>query len=68
LYATDGAFQLLIFLFDASAVTMLALFRVPVEAALTATLLFRGLSCWLPMAPGFWLSRREIKGKVATRT
>jgi uncharacterized protein (TIRG00374 family) len=47
--------------FEASAVAMLALFRVPVEAALTATLLLRGFTYWLPMAPGFWLSRLEIK-------
>ena len=47
--------------FEASSVALLALFRVPVEAALTATLLFRGLSYWLPMAPGFLLSRRELK-------
>jgi uncharacterized protein (TIRG00374 family) len=55
--------------FEASSVAMLTLFRVPVEAALTATLLFRGLSYWLPMAPGFWLSRRELKEKAGgTRT
>ena len=47
--------------FEASAVAMLTLFRVPVEVALTATLLLRGFTYWLPMAPGFWLSRREIK-------
>ena len=29
-------------------------------AALAATLLFRGLSFWLPMVPGLWLTRREI--------
>ncbi|MFL6260241.1 MAG: YbhN family protein [Thermoanaerobaculia bacterium] len=49
--------------FEASSVAMLALFRVPVEVALTATLLLRGFTYWLPMAPGFWLSRRELKGK-----
>jgi len=49
--------------FEASSVAMLALFRVPVEVALTATLLFRGFTFWLPMAPGFWLSRRELKGE-----
>jgi len=48
--------------FEASAVAMLALFRVPVEVGLTATLLLRGFTYWLPMAPGFWLSRRELKG------
>jgi uncharacterized protein (TIRG00374 family) len=47
--------------FEASSVAMLALFRVPVEVALTATLLLRGFTYWLPMAPGFWLSRRELK-------
>lgn len=54
--------------FEASAVAMLALFRVPVEPALTATLLLRGFTYWLPMAPGFWLSRREMKGarEIAT--
>jgi len=49
--------------FEASAVAMLALFRVPVEPALAATLLLRGLTYWLPMAPGFWLSRRELREK-----
>jgi uncharacterized protein (TIRG00374 family) len=49
--------------FEASSVAMLALFRVPVEVALTATLLLRGFTYWLPMAPGFWLSRRELKGR-----
>ncbi|MFL6233276.1 MAG: YbhN family protein [Thermoanaerobaculia bacterium] len=49
--------------FEASGVAMLALFRVPVEVALTATLLLRGFTYWLPMAPGFWLSRRELKGR-----
>ena len=48
--------------FEASSVAVLALFRVPVEVALTATLLLRGFTYWLPMAPGFWLSRKEIKG------
>jgi uncharacterized protein (TIRG00374 family) len=50
--------------FEASSVAMLALFKVPVEAALTATLLLRGFTYWLPMAPGYWLSHREIKKKV----
>jgi uncharacterized protein (TIRG00374 family) len=49
--------------FEASSVAMLALFRVPVEVGLTATLLLRGFTYWLPMAPGFWLSRRELQGR-----
>jgi hypothetical protein len=43
---------------------MLALFRVPVEVALTATLLLRGFTYWLPMAPGVWLSRKELRGRT----
>jgi uncharacterized protein (TIRG00374 family) len=33
---------------------------VPIEASLTATLLLRGLSFWLPMLPGMVLTRREL--------
>lgn len=40
---------------------MLTLFHVPVEAALGATLLQRGFTYWLPMLPGLWLSRREVR-------
>ncbi|HKQ12645.1 MAG TPA: magnesium-translocating P-type ATPase, partial [Steroidobacteraceae bacterium] len=31
---------------------------ISLPVALSATLLFRGLSFWLPMIPGMWLSRR----------
>lgn len=41
----------------------LRLVGVPVAVALSATLLFRGLSFWLPMLPGLVLSRRELGGK-----
>jgi uncharacterized protein (TIRG00374 family) len=47
--------------FEAASVALLALSDVPVETALTATLLLRGLTYWLPMLPGLWLSRREIR-------
>jgi uncharacterized protein (TIRG00374 family) len=46
--------------FEAASVAMLALSGVPVEAGLTATLLFRGFTYWMPMLPGLWLSRREL--------
>jgi len=39
---------------------MLATLGVPLEAALTATLILRGFTFWLPMLPGLWLARREI--------
>jgi P-type Mg2+ transporter len=44
--------------FEASSVVTLGLAGVSLPVALSATLLFRGLSFWLPMIPGVWLSRR----------
>lgn len=46
--------------FEAASVLMLKTIGVPMAAALSATLLFRGLSFWLPMLPGFWCSRRLV--------
>ena len=40
---------------------MLGLLGIRIEAGLTATLLFRGFTLWLPtMLPGLWLARREL--------
>lgn len=47
--------------FEAASVATLKLMGVPVAAGLAATLLYRGLSTWLPMAPGLVLARRETK-------
>lgn len=44
--------------FEGATIGGLALFGVDVEPALAGTLLFRGLSFWLPMLPGLWLGRR----------
>jgi len=44
--------------FEAAAVVALALGGVPALTGLSATLLFRGFSFWLPMLPGLLLSRR----------
>ncbi|WAM22907.1 magnesium-translocating P-type ATPase [Myxococcus sp. NMCA1] len=46
--------------FEAASVITLRMVGVPIAVALAATLLFRGLSFWLPMLPGLWLSRREL--------
>ncbi|QSQ25235.1 magnesium-translocating P-type ATPase [Pyxidicoccus parkwayensis] len=46
--------------FEAASVLTLRMVGVPVAVALAATLLFRGLTFWLPMLPGIWLSRREL--------
>lgn len=44
--------------FEATSVFMLHSGGLPIPAALAATLLFRGLSFWLPMLPGLWLAER----------
>ncbi|MBO0719757.1 MAG: flippase-like domain-containing protein [Blastocatellia bacterium] len=46
--------------FEATCVAILRALGVPLKAALTATLLLRGFTLWLPMAPGLWLARREL--------
>jgi Mg2+-importing ATPase len=46
--------------FEATSVVMLRRVGVDLAVALAATLLFRGLSFWLPMLPGYWCSRRAI--------
>jgi len=51
--------------FEATSVVTLKLAGLPLPVALSATLLFRGLSFWLPMVPGLWLSRRLLR-RVST--
>jgi uncharacterized membrane protein YbhN (UPF0104 family) len=46
--------------FEATCTASLVLLHVPIEAALTATLLLRGWTTWLPMLPGLLLVRREL--------
>ena len=47
--------------FEAASVVTLRMVGVPLAVALAATLLFRGLSFWLPMLPGLFLSRSEMR-------
>jgi Mg2+-importing ATPase len=53
--------------FEATSVLMLRRMDVDLAVALSATLLFRGLSFWLPMPPGYWLSRRITRGPAGAR-
>jgi uncharacterized protein (TIRG00374 family) len=46
--------------FEGTCVAMLHVHGVSLEAALTCTLLLRGVTFWLPMLPGLWLARREL--------
>ena len=45
--------------FEAAAVVTLHWVGVNIAVALSATLLFRGLTFWIPMLPGLWLAHRE---------
>lgn len=47
--------------FEATCVGMLHGSGIGVEAGLAATLLLRGMTTWLPMLPGVWLIRREMR-------
>lgn len=49
--------------FEAVSVGTLRLGGVPFEAALSATLLFRGFTLWLPLLPGMIAARRDLKSK-----
>jgi uncharacterized membrane protein YbhN (UPF0104 family) len=51
--------------FEAGSVATLTLLGQPLEAALAATLLFRGLSLWLPLLPGFLISQHELRAAAA---
>jgi Mg2+-importing ATPase len=53
--------------YEATSVLTLRLIGVNLPAALSATLLFRGLSFWLPMLPGLWFSRRTLARGVDAR-
>jgi uncharacterized membrane protein YbhN (UPF0104 family) len=57
---TFGLIPLGLGTFEATCVAMLKTLGVPLEAALTATLLLRGFTLWLPMLPGLLLARREL--------
>ena len=46
--------------FEAGCVFTLHLLGAPVEAALTGTLLLRGLSLWIPLLPGLYMVRHDI--------
>jgi Mg2+-importing ATPase len=50
--------------FDAASVLTLRLMGVELPVALSATLLFRGVAFWLPLAPGLWFARRYAVTKT----
>jgi glycosyltransferase 2 family protein len=50
--------------FEAGSVASMRYLGIPLEVALTGTLLFRGLTLWLPMLPGIWFARHEMMGPI----
>jgi uncharacterized membrane protein YbhN (UPF0104 family) len=59
--STIGPMPLGLGTFEAVSTTVLHLQGQPVEVALTATLLLRGFTFWLPMSPCLILARRELQ-------
>lgn len=49
--------------FEASATAMMVSLGVPFEAALTATLLLRGFTLWLPLLPSLVMMRGGMRGR-----
>ena len=47
-------------IFEGSSITLMGLFGIPLEQAIAATILMRGFTYWLPMIPGFLITRREF--------
>jgi glycosyltransferase 2 family protein len=52
--------------FEAVSIGMLRAMGVPFEAALSATLLFRGYTLWVPLLPGMFAARRQLSGKKSS--
>ena len=50
--------------FEATCIGMLRVMGVPFEAALSATLLYRGFALWLPLVLGMIFARRALKGET----
>ncbi len=65
--ATVGPTPLGLGTFESICVATLTLVGVRLEAAFTATLVLRGLTFWLPMLPGLWIARRELRQNGALR-
>jgi uncharacterized protein (TIRG00374 family) len=49
-------------IFEGSSIALLSLFGIPLEQAIAASVLVRGFTYWLPMIPGFLITRREFVG------
>jgi len=53
--------------FEAVCIGMLRAMGVPFEAAFSATLLFRGYTLWVPLIPGMFAARRQLKRRKSRK-
>lgn len=53
--------------FEGTSIALLHATDVAIEPALAATLLLRGFTFWLPMLPGVWLLRLELKAELEAK-
>ncbi|WP_428408467.1 lysylphosphatidylglycerol synthase transmembrane domain-containing protein [Hyphococcus sp.] len=63
--ATIGPVPMGLGTFEAGMIASLSVFGVSVEDALTITLIYRGLTLWLPLLPGFAILQREFLRRPA---
>jgi len=64
--ATIGPVPMGLGTFEAGMIASLTAFGIRVEDALTITLVYRGLSLWAPLLPGFAIIQREFLRGAAT--
>jgi uncharacterized membrane protein YbhN (UPF0104 family) len=62
--ATLGPIPLGLGSFEATATGTLHVLGIPIEAAITATLMLRGFTLWLPLIPGGLLLRQAVRHKA----
>lgn len=65
--ATIGPIPMGLGTFEAGMIAALNVFGVSFEDALTATLIYRGLSLWLPLLPGYIIIQRELLTRASTK-
>ncbi|WP_375204253.1 lysylphosphatidylglycerol synthase transmembrane domain-containing protein [Hyphococcus sp.] len=63
--ATIGPVPMGLGTFEAGMIASLSVFGASVEDALTITLIYRGLTLWLPLLPGFLIIQREFLHRPA---
>ena len=53
--------------FEVASVAILIFFKVTPEAAISGTLILRGLTLWLPLIPGLYFARHHLSFKKQSK-